>query len=145
MTNTLRAFHLAFLEALDLSRKNGCHEVTLYQQGGEYGSVYAQHGPPGSVTVCHLRAGYRTVGQVERGEVATSRPRLACKNCGGEPHADHADLCCLCFTIGFGKADHDAEHAEAHRSDTPEHAAAIEQERVAVVGSIGKEGANASA
>lgn len=77
MTKTLRALHLAFLEALDLSRKNGCHEVTLYQQGGEYGSVYAQHGPPGSVTVCHLRAGYRTVGQVERGEVATSRPTLS--------------------------------------------------------------------
>jgi len=51
MNANLRAFHLVFLEALDLSRKNGCHEVVVYRNpnDGEYGTFYAQHGPPGSI------------------------------------------------------------------------------------------------
>lgn len=45
---------------------------------------------------------------------------MRCINCGSDAHCEHNDLCCTCFEIAFGRADHRVEHSEANRagSDT---------------------------
>lgn len=51
------------------------------------------------------------------GQMAERRA-VGCINCLQAPDPKHPDLCCTCFVIAFGEADHHAEHARADDART---------------------------
>lgn len=56
-STAVRSFHLAILEGLELSRRNGCHPVTVFRdRDGQHDVTDMQHGPPDTVPVCRIEA-----------------------------------------------------------------------------------------
>lgn len=52
-----------------------------------------------------MRNGYQVSAQTE--EAVRERQ---CTNCAGLTPESHPDMCCVCFAIAFGEADHEIEH-----------------------------------